>query len=188
MDLFRSVEKNSEVIISSQPFDLGAGIPINDIALLVLETPGDDDEDVPFTNPDFLFDLPLDPSHPGDAVETPDTDMVRPHHQFGTAEHLTVPLLGQPDPDNLPGFIFLIVEVRQYTISPIRALWSKLKCSCLDVREYSIIPDRSRTAVLRPFFVRIPAFSQKRLVIFQGREDTWAGPWAMQIPILLYID
>jgi hypothetical protein len=84
----------SKIIVPAEPFDLRTGIPVDDIALLVLEIPRDDDQDITFTDPDFLFDLPFDPSHPGDTIKTPDADMVGTHHQFGTPEHLTVTFLG----------------------------------------------------------------------------------------------
>ena len=95
--------KNSglKIIVPAQPFHLRTGIPVDDIALFILEIPGDDNEDVPFTDPDFLFYLALDPPHAGDAIETTDTDMVCTHHQFGAPELFTVPFLGKFDADDL---------------------------------------------------------------------------------------
>ena len=84
----------SEIIIPPEPLDLRAGIPVDDIAFLILEIPRDDDKDITLPDPDFLFDLPFDPPHPGHAIETPDADVVGTHHQFGTPEHLTVAFLG----------------------------------------------------------------------------------------------
>jgi hypothetical protein len=52
--------------VPSEPFDLGAGVPVDDIAFIVLEAPGD--EDVALANPDLLLDLALDPAHAGDPV------------------------------------------------------------------------------------------------------------------------
>ena len=91
----------SEIIIAPEPFDLRAGVPVNDIAFLVLECPRDDDENVPLADPDFLLYLSLDPAHPGYPVKAADPDMICAHHEFGTAEHLAVPFLGKLDPDDL---------------------------------------------------------------------------------------
>ena len=90
----------SQVIIPSEPLHLRTGIPVDDIALLVLEVPRDDNKDIPFPDPDFLFDLSLDPAHPRYAIEAADADMVCPHHQFSTTEYLPVPFLGKSDPDD----------------------------------------------------------------------------------------
>jgi hypothetical protein len=83
-----------QIIISPEPFDLRAGIPVDNIALFILEVPWDDNENITLTDPDFLFYLPFNPSHPGDTIKTPDADMVGTHHQFGTSEHLAVAFLG----------------------------------------------------------------------------------------------
>ena len=88
-------------IIPSQPLHLWAGIPVHDIAFLVLEVPGNDNQDVPLADPDFLLDLSLDPAHPGNTVKTAYADVVCSHHQFGIAEDLPVPFLGEFDPDDL---------------------------------------------------------------------------------------
>ena len=64
-----------------------------DVALLVLETPWDNNEYVSFTYPDPLFDLSLDSSGACYAVSAFDADMVGPEHRLGTAEYLIVPLL-----------------------------------------------------------------------------------------------
>ena len=91
----------SQIIITPEPFDLWAGITVHNIAFFILEIPGNDDEDIPFTDPDFLFDLSLDSSHPGHTIETTDPDMICTHHQFSIAEHLPVSFLGQFYPDDL---------------------------------------------------------------------------------------
>ena len=94
--------KNSlQVIIAPEPLDLRAGVPVDDIAFLVLESPRDDDEDVPLPDPDFLFYLSLDSPHPCHTIKTADTDMVCPHHKFSIPEHLPVSFLGQLNPDDL---------------------------------------------------------------------------------------
>lgn len=99
----------SQIPVPSKPLHLGPGVAVDDIALVVLETPGDHDEDVPFTDPDSLLDLSLDPSHPGDTVVTLDPDMVCSHHQLGLGKHLLVPLLRKADPDDLPCLICSVV-------------------------------------------------------------------------------
>jgi len=71
-----------KILITPEPLDLWAGIPVKDITFFVLKSLGKDDKNIPFTNPDFLFDLSLDSFHPGHAIETTDTDMICTHHQF----------------------------------------------------------------------------------------------------------
>ena len=90
-----------EIIIPPEPLNLRAGIAIYNIAFLILECPGDNDQNIPFPYPDLLFYLPLDPAHPGHPVKAPDPDMVCAHHQIGTPEHLAVSFLGQLYPDDL---------------------------------------------------------------------------------------
>jgi len=90
-----------KILITPEPLDLRAGITINDITFFVLEVPGNDYQDIPFTNPDFLFDLSLDSPHPGHAIETTDTDMICTHHQFSIAKYFPVPFLRQLYPDDL---------------------------------------------------------------------------------------
>lgn len=107
----------SEVLVTPEPFHLRAGIPVHDIAFLVLEIPRDHDEDVTLPDPDFLLDLSLDPAHPGDTVIATDTDMVCPHHQFGTPEHLPVAFLGQFDPDDLITWGYSWFLICQYNLS-----------------------------------------------------------------------
>ncbi len=103
----RKIERNFtlpntlQIPVPSQPLNLGTGVPVDDVALVVLEAPGDDDEDVPFANPDLLLDLALDPAHPVDAVKTPHPDMIGAHHQFSAGKDLAVPLVRNADPDNL---------------------------------------------------------------------------------------
>ncbi len=91
----------SEILIAPEPFDLRAGVPVNNIAFFILEVPGNDNENVPFADPDLLFYLPLDSPHPRHAVITADTDMVCTHHEFCNPEHLPVPFLGEFYPDDL---------------------------------------------------------------------------------------
>ena len=91
----------SQILIAPEPLDLRAGVPVNNIAFFILEVPGDDNENIPFADPDFLFYLPLDSPHPRHAIKTADTDMVCTHHQFCNPEHLPVSFLGQLYPDDL---------------------------------------------------------------------------------------
>ena len=91
--------KKSEIIVLPQPVSLGWQVPVQDIAFLVLETPGDNDQDVAFADPCPLLDLALDPAHPLDTVVAPDADMVCAHHQFGTGKLFVESLFGQPDTD-----------------------------------------------------------------------------------------
>jgi hypothetical protein len=89
----------SEVPVLPQPVHLGRQVPVDNIALVVLETPRDHNQGIPFPDPDALLDLSLDPPHTRDPIETAHPDMVCPHHQVGGTKHLVVPFLGQPDPD-----------------------------------------------------------------------------------------
>jgi len=90
-----------EIIIAPEPFDLWAGVPVDDIAFFILEVPGNDNKNVSFADPDFLFYFSLDPPHSCYAIETADTNMVCTHHQFSEPEYLPVALLGQFHPDDL---------------------------------------------------------------------------------------
>ena len=90
----------SQIIIATEPFDLRSGIPVNDIAFFILEVPRDNNENVSFTDPDFLFYFSLDPPHSRYAIKTSDAYMVCTHHQFSAPEHLPVSFLGQLYPDD----------------------------------------------------------------------------------------
>jgi len=91
----------SKILITPEPLNLRAGIPVNDITFFVLEVPWNDYKDIPFTDTDFLFDLSLDSFHPGYAIETTDTDMICTHHQFSIPKEFPVTLLGELYPDDL---------------------------------------------------------------------------------------
>jgi hypothetical protein len=97
----KNYQKSSKIIIAPEPLDLGAGVTVDDITFFILEVPGNDYKDVPFTDPDFLFDLSLDSPHPGNTIETANPDMVCAHHQFSVPEHFPVSFLGQFYPDDL---------------------------------------------------------------------------------------
>jgi hypothetical protein len=102
----RTCEKKQglQVPVPPEPLNLRSRVPVNDIALVVLEAPGDNDKDVPLPDPDFLLDLTLDPAHPGDPVKAPYPDMIGAHHQFGAGKYLPVPLVRETYPDDLLGF------------------------------------------------------------------------------------
>ena len=91
----------SEVLIPSEPLHLRPGVPVDDITFLVLEVPRDDNKDIPFPDPDFLFYFSLDPAHPCHTVKTADPDMVCTHHKFSAPEYFPVAFLGQFYPDDL---------------------------------------------------------------------------------------
>jgi hypothetical protein len=132
----------SEIFILAQPFYLRPSIPVEDIALFVLEIPGNDNKDVPFTDPDFLFYLALDPPHASNAIETPDTDMVCTHHQFSAPELLTVPFLGEFYPYDLLArrilrfFLFQCYSSCSFTNT----------CSIFGAGENKLFPDDSLPA------------------------------------------
>ena len=121
----------SQIIITTEPLDLRSGIPVDDIAFFILEVPRDNNENVSFADPDFLFYFSLDSPHPRYAVKTADTYMVCTHHQFSTPEHLPVSFLGSftlmiSSPGGDPGFLSVSttsplfsrpVEVRFYVLN-----------------------------------------------------------------------
>lgn len=95
-------QKELQVAAFFEPVDLGTCISVHNVRLVVLERPRDDDQDIAFTYPHFLFYLAFYSPEPRCSVNAFHPDMVCTHHQLGIAEHLTVPLVGQADPDNLP--------------------------------------------------------------------------------------
>jgi hypothetical protein len=84
-----------------QPFNLRASVSVKDIAFVILKIPRDNYKEITFPDPDFLFYLSLDSSHPCHTIETPDANMVCTHHELGTAELFTVAFLGKSYTDNL---------------------------------------------------------------------------------------
>jgi hypothetical protein len=82
-----------EEIAPFEPIYLCPDISVDDIAFLVLETPGNDDEEVPFTYPETFPDLALDPPDACYAVLTTDPYVVCPKHQISPGKHLPVSLL-----------------------------------------------------------------------------------------------
>ncbi len=66
----------SKVMTTPQPFNLRAGVSVKDIAFFILIISRDNDKEVAFPDPDFLFYLSPDPSHPCHTIETPDADVI----------------------------------------------------------------------------------------------------------------
>ena len=93
----RIVKKNYRlnVPVLPQPVGLRLEVPVDDIAFLILDTPGNDNDGIAFAYPLSLLYLSLDPAHAGDAINTLDTDVICPHHCFGTGKLLVVPFFGQ---------------------------------------------------------------------------------------------
>lgn len=114
----RKKEKYLEIPVLAQPVSLGWQVAVDDIALLVLEAPRGNDQDIAFADPCALLDLSLDPAHPCNAIVTPDPDMVCPHHEVCECELLVGPFLGQANPDNRCSvrvycvWIYIIVIIR----------------------------------------------------------------------------
>lgn len=101
---FRNI---SEIPVLSEPLYLGLCVTVDNIALLVLESPGNNDKDIAFPDPDLLLDLALDPPDARHTIETADLDVVCTKHQFSAAKDLTVPLVRQAHTyDLLPGIPF----------------------------------------------------------------------------------
>jgi len=73
-----------------EPVYLSPDVAVDDITLLVLEAPGNDDKKIPFTYPEALLDLALDPPGPCNTVLTTDPYVVCPEHQISPGEYLPV--------------------------------------------------------------------------------------------------
>lgn len=50
-----------EIFVGAKPVYLWSCVSINDIAFIILEIPGNNDQDITFTNPNPLLDFTLDP-------------------------------------------------------------------------------------------------------------------------------
>jgi len=66
-----------------EPVYLGLDVAVDNIALLVLETPGNNDQEIAFAYPEPLLDFALDPSGTRDAILATDADVICPEHQIG---------------------------------------------------------------------------------------------------------
>jgi hypothetical protein len=97
----------TEIVVLFEPVYLGPDVPVDDIALLILETPGDDNQEVAFAYPEPLLDLALYSSRARDAVLAADADVVCSEHQVGSAEDLAIPFLRQPYANDLVAFVIL---------------------------------------------------------------------------------
>ena len=114
-------EKRSKIIILPQPVGLRGQVAVQDVALFVLETPRDYNEDVAFPYPGPLLDLAFDPAHPLYPVMAADTDMVCSHHQLRAGKLLVQLFFGKTDADKR---------------CPIRI---ELSCACRVFRFFSMI-------------------------------------------------
>jgi len=91
-------KRESDVPVLPQPVGLRLEVPVDDIAFLILDAPGNDNDGIAFAYPLSLLYLALDPAHAGNTVNTLDADMICPHHCFGTGKLLIVPFFRQPYP------------------------------------------------------------------------------------------
>ena len=58
-----------------EPVRLRHGIPVRDVAFLVLERPGHHDHDVAFADPGSLFHRAFDAAHSGHAIQAYDVEV-----------------------------------------------------------------------------------------------------------------
>jgi len=90
-----------QIPVAPQPLYLGTRIPVNNITLIVLETPGHNNEDISFPDPDLLFYFTFDTAHPGDTIKAPYADMICAHHQFSARKNFAIPLVWNANPHYL---------------------------------------------------------------------------------------
>src|SRR5436190_21674974 len=76
-------------------------VPVTDVALLVLEVPRIDDEEVPLPDPHPLLQLPRDPPEAGLPVRAHHPNPGGPEELVRDREDLAVPRGRQPYPDDL---------------------------------------------------------------------------------------
>jgi hypothetical protein len=89
-----------QVPVPLQPLDLRTGVAEGYIALVVLEAPGYDDQEIPFPDPESFFDLSLYPAQARGAISASHRDVVCTKHQFSAGELFLVFLFRQPYTDN----------------------------------------------------------------------------------------
>ena len=94
------MKKESEIIILPQPVRLRRQVAVQDIALLVLETPRDNDQDIALADPCALLDLALYPAQALDAIVAFYADMVRPQVRGSAGKLFVQFLLWQTDADD----------------------------------------------------------------------------------------
>ncbi len=83
----------AEIVVLLEPVYLGPDVAVDNIAFLVLETPGNDDQEIAFAYPESLLDLAFDAPCACDAVLAADTDVVCPEHQVSPGKYLPVSVL-----------------------------------------------------------------------------------------------
>src|SRR2546425_13331401 len=82
----------------AQVCGLSLRVPVTDVALLVLEVPRVDDEEVPLPDPHPLLQLPRDPPEAGLPVRAHHADPGGPEELVRNREDLAVPRGRQADP------------------------------------------------------------------------------------------
>ena len=112
-------EKKLKVPVFTQPVCLGREIAIHNIAFVILETPGGDNQDVSLPDPDPFFYLSLDPPHTGNTVVTSHPYMVGTHHEIGKSELFIGPFFGEPDPHNGRSIFIYCVWIKIIIITVI---------------------------------------------------------------------
>src|SRR2546427_4522901 len=85
----------------AQVCGLSLRVPVTDVALLVLEVPRVDDEEVPLPDPHPLLQFPRDPPEAGLPVRAHHADPGGPEELVCHSENLAVPRGWQADPDDL---------------------------------------------------------------------------------------
>jgi len=86
--------------VSFEPVRLWFEVPVNNITLCILEAPWSNNECIAFPNPGPFLHCSLDSAQTRDPVNTLDTDVICPHHQFSKGELLFVPFLRKPYTDS----------------------------------------------------------------------------------------
>jgi len=86
--------EKSEITVLPQPVCLGREVPVDNIALVILEAPWSDNQDISFPDPDPLFDFALDPAHPGNSIIASHPDMICSHHEICKSKLFICPFFG----------------------------------------------------------------------------------------------
>lgn len=66
----------SEIFVCAEPVHLRGSVAVDDIALIVLEIPGNDNKDVTLADPDPFLNFSLNSAKTGDTIRAADFDMV----------------------------------------------------------------------------------------------------------------
>ena len=88
-----------QVVVLHKPLDLRLCISVNNVSLVVLELPRNDNEDITFANPDSFLDLTLDSAHTGNSVIASHTDVIGAEHQISGRKLLSVLFVRKSDAD-----------------------------------------------------------------------------------------